>query len=127
MSKMRLLKTHSHTSNGLAMELRTREEKKLKETQTLQQGKVTHQKTDANAGSAGGGGGQKNLYNLPQPKSRTVLPRFAFSGRGGWFGGAGPGFPPKNARCGSERGRGQLPASRKVRRVPADASCKAPR
>ena len=38
-SKMRLLKTHSHTSNGLAMEPGTREEKQLKEMQTLQQGK----------------------------------------------------------------------------------------
>ena len=38
-SKMRLLKTHSHTSNGLAMEPGTRREKQLKETQTLQQGK----------------------------------------------------------------------------------------
>ena len=35
---MRLLKTHSHTSNGLAMELGKREEKQLKEVQTLQQG-----------------------------------------------------------------------------------------
>ena len=26
-------------------------------------------------------------------------PRPAFSGRGGWFGGAGPGFRPNNARC----------------------------
>ena len=31
-SKMRLLKTHSHTSNGLAMEPGTHEEKQLKET-----------------------------------------------------------------------------------------------
>ena len=31
-SKMRLLKTHSHTSNRLAMEPGTREEKQLKET-----------------------------------------------------------------------------------------------
>ena len=37
-SKMRLLKTHSHTSNRLAMDPGTREEKQLKETQTLQQG-----------------------------------------------------------------------------------------
>ena len=36
-SKMRLLKTHSHTSNRLAMEQGTREEKHLKETETLQQ------------------------------------------------------------------------------------------
>ena len=38
-SKMRLLKTHSHTSNGLALEPGTREEKQLKKTQTLQQGR----------------------------------------------------------------------------------------
>ena len=44
-SKMRLLKTHSHTSNGLAMEPGTREEKQLKETQTLQQGKSHPSKT----------------------------------------------------------------------------------
>ena len=36
---MRLLKTHSHTSNDLAMASGKREEKQLKETQTLQQGK----------------------------------------------------------------------------------------
>ena len=44
-SKMRLLKTHSHNSNGLAMEPETREEKQLKETQTLQQGKSHPSKT----------------------------------------------------------------------------------
>ena len=44
-SKMRLLKTHSHTSNDLAMEPGTREEKQLKETQTLQQGKINPSKT----------------------------------------------------------------------------------
>ena len=38
-SKMRLLKTHSHTSNRLAMGPGTREEKQQKETQTLHQGK----------------------------------------------------------------------------------------
>ena len=38
-SKIPLLKTHSHTSNVLAMEPGTREVKQLKETQTLQQGK----------------------------------------------------------------------------------------
>ena len=43
-SKMRLPKTRSHTFNRLAMEPGTREEKQWKETQTLQQGKVTHQK-----------------------------------------------------------------------------------
>ena len=36
-SKMRLLKTHSHTSNGLAMEPGTREVKRLKKPQTLEQ------------------------------------------------------------------------------------------
>jgi len=44
-SKMRLLKTHSHTSNGLALEPGTCEEKQLKETQTLQQGKSHLSKT----------------------------------------------------------------------------------
>ena len=80
-SKMRLLKTHSHTSNGLAVEPGTREEKLLKETQTLQQGKShPHQKTAACRRCAGGGGrkgsrtchipsvwwgGQERLYGKP--------------------------------------------------------------
>ena len=38
-TKMRLLKTHSHTSNGLAMEPGTREQKQFKETHALQRGK----------------------------------------------------------------------------------------
>ena len=38
-SKMRPPKTHSHTSNGQGMEPGIREEKQLKATQTLQQGK----------------------------------------------------------------------------------------
>ena len=42
---MRLLKTHSHTSNDLTLEPGTREEKQLKETQTLQQGKSHPSKT----------------------------------------------------------------------------------
>ena len=44
-SKMRLLKTHSHTPNGLAMEPETREAKQLKEPQTLQQCKSHPSKT----------------------------------------------------------------------------------
>ena len=36
-SKMRFLKTHSHNSNGLAMEPGKREENQLKETQSLKQ------------------------------------------------------------------------------------------
>ena len=43
--EMRLLKTHSHTSNRLAMEPGKREKKQLKETQTLQQGKIHPSKT----------------------------------------------------------------------------------
>ena len=43
--KMRLLKTHSHTSKGLAVEPGTSEDKQLKETQTLQQGKSHPSKT----------------------------------------------------------------------------------
>ena len=42
---MRLLTTHSHASNGLAMEPETREENLLEETQTPQQGKNHPSKT----------------------------------------------------------------------------------
>ena len=52
---MRPLKTHSHTSNGLAMEPGKREEKQLKETQTLQQGKPPIKNLSRTAGVAGGG------------------------------------------------------------------------
>ena len=44
-SKMRLLKTHSHTSNLLALEPGTREEQQLKDTETLQQGNNNLSKT----------------------------------------------------------------------------------
>ena len=54
-SKMRLLKTHSHTSNGLAMEPGTREEKQLKDTETLQQGKSPIKNLPRAAGVARGG------------------------------------------------------------------------
>ena len=79
-SKMRLLKTHSHTSNGLAMEPGTREEKQLKETQTLQQGKSRPSKTcrvpsvwrggaekalEPAAYRRCGGGGQERFYGKP--------------------------------------------------------------
>ena len=57
--KMRLLKTHSHTSNGLVMEPGTREERQLKETQTLHQGKATIKTLRHTAGVAGRG--QKRL------------------------------------------------------------------
>ena len=58
-SKTRLLKTPSHTSNGLAMEPGTREGKQLKETQTPQQGKSHPSKPVACRRC--GGGGQKGL------------------------------------------------------------------
>ena len=76
-SKMRLLKIHSHTSNGLAMEPGTRDEKQLKEAQTLQQGKSHPSKTcrvppvwrvgaekalEPAAYCRCGGGGQERLY-----------------------------------------------------------------
>ena len=59
---MRLLKTHLHTSDDLATEPGKREEKQLKETQTLQQGKPPIKNLSRTAGVAGGGGGQKRLY-----------------------------------------------------------------
>ena len=61
--KLQLPKTHSHTSNGLAMELGTRKEKQLKEAQTLQQGK-SHPSKTCRVPSVWRGG-QKRLYNLP--------------------------------------------------------------
>ena len=78
---MRLLKTHSHASNGLALEPGTREEKQLKETQTLQKGNSHPSKTCRvppvwRGGGAEkalqpatyrryGGGGQERLYFKP--------------------------------------------------------------
>ena len=79
-SKMRLLKIYSHTSNSLAMEPGTCEEKQLKETQTLQQGKSHPSKTcrvppvwrggaekalEPAAFRRCGGGGQERLYGKP--------------------------------------------------------------
>ena len=71
-SKIRLFKTHSHTSSGLAIEPGTRQEKQLKETQlketqTLQQGK-SH---PAVYRRCGGGGGQQRLKNLPHTAGVT--------------------------------------------------------
>ena len=77
---MRLLKTHSHTSNGQAMEPGSREEKQLKERRPYNKAKVTHQKPAAcrRCGGEGaekapeptvyrrcGGGGQERLYGKP--------------------------------------------------------------
>ena len=77
---MRILKTHSHTSNDLAMEPGTREEKQLKETRTLQHGKSHTSKTcrvvtvwrggaekalEPAACHRYGGGGQDRLYGEP--------------------------------------------------------------
>ena len=80
-AKIRLLKSHSHTSNGLAMKPGTRKEEQLKETQALQQGKKPPvKKLPRTSGVAGGeaekalepaayhrcgGGGQKRLYGIP--------------------------------------------------------------
>ena len=77
---MRLLKTLSHTSNRLAMEPGTHEEKQLKETQTLQQGKLHPSKPcrvppvwrggaekalEPASCRRCGGGGQERLYDKP--------------------------------------------------------------
>ena len=58
-SRTRLLKTHSHTSNGLVMEPETRKENQWKETQTIQQANVTRQNPAACRRC--GGGRQKRL------------------------------------------------------------------
>ena len=66
---MRLLKTHLHTSDDLATEPGKREEKQLKETQTLQQGKPPIKNLSRTAGVAGGGGGRKgSTANEPQKR-----------------------------------------------------------
>ena len=59
-SKMRLLKTNSPTSNGLAMEPGTREEKQLKKAQNLQQGK-SHPSKTCRVPPVWRGGGEKAL------------------------------------------------------------------
>ena len=89
-SKMRLLKTHSHTSNRLALEPRTREDKQLKETQTLQQGKSHPSKTcrvppvwwggaekalEPAACRRCGGRGQERLYGKPTTDKGTMARR----------------------------------------------------
>ena len=50
-----------------------------------------------------------------------MLPRSAFGGKGGWFGGASPTFRPYSAKCGGGRGGGPFPAPEKVPRVPPSA------
>ena len=63
-SKMRLLKTHSHTSNGLAIEPGTYEEKQLKELKTLQQGNRQPSAT-CRVPPVWRRGGQERLYGKP--------------------------------------------------------------
>ena len=67
-SEMRLLKAPSHTSNGLAVELRKREENQLKEAQALQQGKPPNKKLSRTAGVVGGGGAEKILRRTNHKK-----------------------------------------------------------
>ena len=63
-SKMRLLETHFHTSNRLAMEPKTREEKHLEETQSLQQDKSHPIKRLTRTA---GGGGRKGSRTCRMP------------------------------------------------------------
>ena len=65
---MLLLKTHSHTSDGLATEPAKLAENKLKETQTLQ-GKPIHQKPVAYR-RCGGGGGREEGSTANKPQKR---------------------------------------------------------
>ena len=67
-SKMLLLKTHSHTSIGLAMEPGRREEKRLEETQTLKQGNPPIEHLSRIADVAGGGGAEKPLRQTDHRK-----------------------------------------------------------
>ena len=87
---MRLLKTHPHTSHGLDMEPRKREEKNLKETQTLKQGIPPIKMLPRIASVAGGGrkgsrtcrippvwrgGGAERLYGEPTTEKGFILRR----------------------------------------------------
>ena len=85
-SKMRLLKTHSHPSNRLAMEPGTRVEKQLKETQTLQQGK-SHPSTTCRVPPVWRGGGKKGSRTCRMPPV--------------WRGGAGNALRQTNHRRGT--------------------------
>ena len=76
-SKMQFLKTHSHTSNGLAMEPGTREEKQLKKTQTLQQGKIHPSKT-CRVPSVWRGRGRKGSF-----RTCSLSPVWRWGGRKG--------------------------------------------
>ena len=87
---MRLLKTHSHTSNGLAMEPGTREEKQLKETQTLQQSKSYPSKT-CRVPPMWRGGGRKGSRICRIPLV--------------WRGGAGKALQQTSYRKGTMAGR----------------------
>ena len=60
-SEMRLLQTHSQTSDGLAMEPGTRLEKQLKEMQTLQQRQKPPMKNLPRTDGVAGGGREKRL------------------------------------------------------------------
>ena len=72
-SEMLLLKTHSHTSNVLAMEPGTREKVRSKEMHTLQQGKPPVKHLLLTAGVTGGG---KNRHHS-KPTTKKVLGRGA--------------------------------------------------
>ena len=77
-SKMRLLKTHSHTSNGLAMQPGKREENKLKEKQTLYN-KANHPSKNSRAyrRCGGGRGTEKALRRTNHRQGTTASQTFA--------------------------------------------------
>ena len=83
-SKMWLLETHFHTSNDLAMEPGTREEKPLKETQSLQQDQSHPIKSLTRTA---GGGGRKGF------RTCRITPV--------WRGGVGKALRQTNRRKGT--------------------------
>ena len=110
-SKMRLLKTHSHNSNRLAMEPETREEKQLKETRTLRQGKRKPIKNLPRA--AGVAGGAQNAL-VPAACRRC----------GG--GGAGKAVRQTNHRKGTMPRRALVDMEGKTGASTREKSCKPP-
>ena len=108
---MRLLKTHSHTSDRLAMEPGTREEKQLKETQTLQQGKSQPSKT-FRVPPVWRGGGRKGSKSCRMPPV--------------WRGGAGKALRQTNHRKGAMARRALVDMERNTDTNRREKSCEKP-
>ena len=112
-SKMRLLKTHSHTSNGLAMEPRTREEKQLvvegNAYPTTKQ-KLPIKNLPRAAGVAGGGRKGSRTCRIPPV----------------WRGGARKALRQTNHKKGTMARRALVDMEGNTGAITREKSCKKP-